>query len=208
MQRKDENKEKRPGTAHFSNTRVRGTFFSFQRCFRNCFSAEFQLNFDLEMEGGVDEVEQRDRYHKVASNFKNVFLNGPSTASFSFVSSFQTNITFLQQIYVKKFPSSIWCWDLNPQSSEHESSSIATRPGLPPNFKKCFNMKEPLFNNVVDILKPICVNNWHLVSSARIQTQPLDRGSPPLTTVQGLLFRARLWLYSSSANTSMSTKQN
>ena len=160
------------------------------------------------MEGGVDEVEQRDRYHKVASNFKNVFLNGPSTASFSFVSSFQTNITFLQQIYVKKFPSSIWCWDLNPQSSEHESSSIATRPELPPNFKKCLNMKEPLFNNVVPILKPICVNNWHLVSSARIQTQPLDRGSPPLTTVQGLLFRARLWLYSSSANTSMSTKQN
>ena len=36
--------------------------------------------------------------------------------------SFQTNITkFLQQIYVKKCPSSKRCWDSNPQPSERES---------------------------------------------------------------------------------------
>ena len=37
------------------------------------------------------------------------FLNGPSLASFSFISSFQTNFTILQQIYVKKCQSSMRC---------------------------------------------------------------------------------------------------
>ena len=41
---------------------------------------------------------------------------------------------FLQQIYVKQCPSSIRCRDSNPRPSEHESPSITTRPGLPPNF--------------------------------------------------------------------------
>ena len=39
---------------------------------------------------------------------------------------------FLQQIYVKKCPSSIRCLDLNPRPSERESPSITTRPGFPP----------------------------------------------------------------------------
>ena len=30
------------------------------------------------------------------------------------------------------YASSIRCWDLNPQPSEHESPPITTRPGLPP----------------------------------------------------------------------------
>ena len=38
---------------------------------------------------------------------------------------------FLQQIYVKKCPSSIRCWDLNPRPFERESLPITTRPGLP-----------------------------------------------------------------------------
>ena len=29
-------------------------------------------------------------------------------------------------------PSSIQCWDSNPQPSEHESPHITTRTGLPP----------------------------------------------------------------------------
>ena len=44
---------------------------------------------------------------------------------------FQTNInTILQQINVKKFPSSIWHWDSNPRPSECESPPITrARPG-------------------------------------------------------------------------------
>ena len=37
---------------------------------------------------------------------------------------------------MKKCPSSIQRRDLNPQRLEHESSSITTRPGLPPNLQK------------------------------------------------------------------------
>ena len=52
---------------------------------------------------------------------------------FSVFSNKQT-VQFLQQIYVKKCPSSIRCWDLNPRPLEHESSPITTRPGLHPSF--------------------------------------------------------------------------
>ena len=41
---------------------------------------------------------------------------------------------FLQQKYVKKCPSTMWCRDLNPRPSELESPPITTRPGLPPNL--------------------------------------------------------------------------
>ena len=63
-----------------------------------------------------------------------VFLNGPSSAYFSFIfGPFQTNInTILQQINLKKCPSSIRHRDLNPRPSECESPPITTRPGLPP----------------------------------------------------------------------------
>ena len=49
---------------------------------------------------------------------------------YDYFQSFQTIITILQQKYVKKCPSSIWCWDLNPQPSGHESATITPRPGL------------------------------------------------------------------------------
>ena len=44
----------------------------------------------------------------------------------------QTSLQFLQQIYVKKIPSNIWCRDSNPWPSECESQPITTRPGLSP----------------------------------------------------------------------------
>ena len=44
---------------------------------------------------------------------------------------FKQAIHYLQQI-VKKCPSSIQCWDLNPQPFEHELSPVTTRPGVPP----------------------------------------------------------------------------
>ena len=45
---------------------------------------------------------------------------------------FKQTLQFLQQICVKKYPSSIWCQDLNPWPLERESLPITTRPGLPP----------------------------------------------------------------------------
>ena len=47
---------------------------------------------------------------------------------------FKQTIQFLQQINVKKCPSSIWCQDSNPRPFTHESSPITTRPGLPPPY--------------------------------------------------------------------------
>ena len=78
-----------------------------------------------------------------------VFLkNGPTPASFWFIFSlFKQPIQFLQQINVKKCPSSIQCQDLNPQPLKHELSPITTRPGLPPYFVKdltwCFLKEWP-----------------------------------------------------------------
>ena len=57
-------------------------------------------------------------------------------SSFRLFSSFQTNINFLQQINVKKCPSSILCWDSNPQPLVHESPPLTTRPGLRPCKRK------------------------------------------------------------------------
>ena len=62
----------------------------------------------------------------------NLFKKLAIPASFRLISVFfkQTTIQFLQPIYVKKCPSSIWYWDSNPQPSEHESPPRTTRPGL------------------------------------------------------------------------------
>ena len=49
---------------------------------------------------------------------------------FHFFCLFKQTLQFLQQINVKKCPSSIQCWDLNTQPSEHESHPITTRPVL------------------------------------------------------------------------------
>ena len=45
---------------------------------------------------------------------------------------FKQTLQFLQQIYVKECPSSLWCRDLNPQPSEHESPPTTSRPELMP----------------------------------------------------------------------------
>ena len=45
---------------------------------------------------------------------------------------FKQRLQFLQQIYVKKRPSSMWCLDSNSWPSEQESPPITTKPGLPP----------------------------------------------------------------------------
>ena len=53
---------------------------------------------------------------------KILFLNGPTPASISFIFGlFKQTIQFLQQIceQLSKFPSSIRCWESNPQPFEH-----------------------------------------------------------------------------------------
>ena len=63
------------------------------------------------------------------------FLNGPTTASFSFIFGlFKQTIQFLQQIYVNKCPSNIRYQESIPRPTERESLPITTRPGLPPLF--------------------------------------------------------------------------
>ena len=67
------------------------------------------------------------------------FFYRPTPTSFSFIFGLfkQNHYNFLQQINVKKCPSSIRRWDSNPQPFEHDSSPITTRPGLPPLWIDC-----------------------------------------------------------------------
>ena len=54
----------------------------------------------------------------------------PPLLLFIFSLSKQTSLQFLQQIHVKKCPSSVQCWVSNPQPLDHESSPMTTTPGL------------------------------------------------------------------------------
>ena len=51
--------------------------------------------------------------------------------------SFQTNIIIFTAYICEKCPSSILCWDSNPQPSDHESSPITIITGHPPFFVLC-----------------------------------------------------------------------
>ena len=51
--------------------------------------------------------------------------------------SFQTNVTIFTPNICEKCPPNVWCWDLNPQPSEHESPPVNSRTGLPPNQTHC-----------------------------------------------------------------------
>ena len=69
------------------------------------------------------------------------YKNGPSSASFSFILSFQTNNTIFTTNKCEKmlWPTSIQCRDLNPRPSVHEFPPITTRPGLPPHGWWCLH---------------------------------------------------------------------
>ena len=53
---------------------------------------------------------------------------------------FKQTTQILQQINVKKCPSSIRCQDSNSQPSDYESPPLTTRPGLPPIFSICWRL--------------------------------------------------------------------
>ena len=62
-----------------------------------------------------------------------VFLNWAKPGLFFiYFRLFKHTLQFLQQINVKKCPSSIRCRDLNSQPLYHESPLISTRPGSRP----------------------------------------------------------------------------
>ena len=70
-----------------------------------------------------------------------VFLNGPTPASFRLFSVFSNkHYKILQQIDVKKCPSSLRCRDSNPRRLEFESLPITTRPGLPPKSTSVYSV--------------------------------------------------------------------
>ena len=80
-------------------------------------------------------VSEKIVLNKISSGFFKKWVN-PASFSFYF-RSFQTNIiTIFTTIICKKCPSSIQCWDWNPQSLERESIPITTRPGLL--LKRCY----------------------------------------------------------------------
>ena len=61
-----------------------------------------------------------------------IFKMGQSRPLFILFRLFKHALQFLQQINVKKCPSSIWRRDLNSHPLERESPPITTRPWLPP----------------------------------------------------------------------------
>ena len=74
-----------------------------------------------------------------------------------FSNKHQYNFTIkLQQINVKKCPSSIRRWDSNPRPSNRESPSIATRPGL----FVCLNLNKSNRKSAVRCFLPL-VSNYH-----------------------------------------------
>ena len=91
-----------------------------------------QLNCDQKIENkrNLAEVSQVFKNNQKLHR-KKQFLK---LKTFSFISVFiKQTIPFLRQINVKNvIPFSIRCRYSNPRPFKHESSSITTRPGLPP----------------------------------------------------------------------------
>ena len=65
-----------------------------------------------------------------------IFMSHPRPL-FVYFRLFQQTFLFYNR-YMCKNPSSLRCWDLNPQPSGHESPPITTTPGLPPLESKFF----------------------------------------------------------------------
>ena len=86
----------------------------------------------------------------------------------------QISSQFLQQICVKKCPSSTGCWDSNPQPSEHESPHITPRPGLPP---KIYNFMSIEGNNRLIVYVGLGYASNSLLGQFRTLTLATGSGS-------------------------------
>ena len=94
----------------------------------NTLSAFAECDFQLNLWSGVHATKPRHLIFNWA-------IQAPFIVYFR---SFQTNITVFTINTREKSPSSIRCKDSNPQSLEHESPPITTRPGLPPKPRYLF----------------------------------------------------------------------
>ena len=133
-------------------------------------------------------------------SLKVLLKNGPTPASFSFIFGLSNkHYKFLQQIYVKKCPSSIWCWDSNPRPSGHESPPITTRPGLPPSLilqQFILTMCKKIFYSS-NLIKNYCETNFlstgftsgvEFHSQFRLSILSRGLGSPTKFVWQGILY--------------------
>ena len=82
-----------------------------------------------------------ERWKFIEVLFKQIFSNGPSHASFSFIFVFSNKHYNFTSNKWEKCPSSVQCWDSSSQPSEHESPPITTRPGFPPDEFCCLWME-------------------------------------------------------------------
>ena len=122
-------------------------------------------------------------------HFYGPFLkNRPSSASFLFIFGlFKQAMQILQQINVKKCPSSIRCRDQNSQPSNYESPPLTTRPGLPPNKLHSFGperrtgLPQPRFQSI------------HVFTNLSTKAKTKFTDIIQLK-VQKLMTRANLWL--------------
>ena len=100
-----------------------------------------------------------------------MFLNfemGHPRPLFVYLCLFKQTLHFLQQIYEKKCPSSIWCLDSNPQPSGHESPPITRAPAQQ---RKCCSENKKNFNShsmgrtKKTILGPVCLHGSSIAGS-------------------------------------------
>ena len=84
--------------------------------------------------------------------------NGPFPGLFFlYFRLFKKTLQLLQQIHVKKCPSSIWYWDSNTQPSDCKFPPITARPGLPP--IRAIGSQEQVFSSCFFIT----AHSWHFM---------------------------------------------
>ena len=96
---------------------------------------------------------------KCACHFNILFFKKWANPGLFFVyfHLFKQTLQFLQQINVKKCPSSIRRQDSNSQPSDFESPPLTTRPRLPPNILS-ISYSHPLFISVFNLMLDASLN--------------------------------------------------
>ena len=81
------------------------------------------------LSGRLDELKEGCLFQSIHSSVFKLAILGLFFVHFRL---FKQPLQFLQQLNVKKCPSSLRCLDSNSQSSEHKFPPLTTRPGLLP----------------------------------------------------------------------------
>ena len=112
--------------------RMAGRLSSKFNFWKSFFRREYVISSDLDCYRTTAGQSKHVRINLKYAHSWSLKMDQPRSLFLLFLVFLYKNFKFLHQIYVKKCPSSIRCWDSNPRPSEHESPSITTRPGLPP----------------------------------------------------------------------------